>query len=101
VSVFGDLAAEGLRALELEIYGDTVTYRIASSGATSNIQAVLIDQQDLPTRVERKYILSKADATALRMDQIIHGSDVFTIYDIADEQDGMWVVDCATAQVKG
>ena len=100
MSAFGSLVTEA-SAVMFEVYGDTVTYRVASSGATSSIQAILIDQTDTGETALRKYILLKSDVTALRMDQITHGSDVYTIYGLADENDGMWTVDCAIAQTKG
>jgi len=91
-----DLVSDAAIFLNEDEFAEEVTYRVASSGATSSVLAEIEDEGDtIQTDGLQARIKRSAVAQPIKGDQITRsGGKPFTIQFITDEG-AIWVLDCA------
>lgn len=89
--------------LDTTIFADTISYRVASSGATSSIPAAVEEQifAIFDNKANKKFTISADAANGVaspqRGDQITLNSEVWDVIDVQDV-DGMFELRCVKAQ---
>ena len=80
--------------LNTDEFGETVTYRVAATGATSSVPAEIEDEGDSIISDGMRAQISAGDVAApAKGDQITRGGAVFTVQFLTDEV-GIWILDC-------